>query len=389
MSATGSLPTAGHRPRVLYLVTDAISTTFLRGQLGYLTERGFEVHLACGRVEQLGELAESEGVALHPLPLTRRPSLLDDGKALAASVRLIRRLRPDIVNASTPKAGLLGTLAAWVCRVQVRVYVMRGLRFESAHGLGRRVLRLMEWLTCAAATHVLCNSASLRTLAVEEGVLAPGKGEILHNGSGNGVDASRFAEISPSPDHKRAWGLAPGPLVVGFIGRMTADKGVLDMVRAWEVVRRDLPDVQLLVVGEPDEVEPLDPWVQEMLEGSTDVVMPGWLSDVRPALAAMDVLCFPSYREGLPNAPLEAQVAGVPVVGYAATGTVDAVCDGVTGLLVPLGDVPALADALSRVLTDDAERLRMGATGRAWVSEAFSPRAVWSCLERRYSEWLS
>ena len=200
------------KPRILYLITDPISTRLLRGQLAYLREHGWDVELASAPGAELHAFGESEGVVVHELPFVREPSPLKDLKALVATVQLIRRRRPQVVNASTPKAGLLGMLAAFVCRVPVRVYVVRGLRFETLTGRRRTVFELLERLAVRCSTQTVFNSRSLRSLAESEGIIPAGRGIVLGAGSGNGVDVERFADL-PDPAVVRAeLGLPDGRL---------------------------------------------------------------------------------------------------------------------------------------------------------------------------------
>ena len=199
---------AAARRRVLYLLTDEISSVFVRGQLGHLVEAGFDVTVAT----RLSDLAQPDpsgdkwdvGVTVEHLPFVREPSPVADLRALWATIRLIRRLRPTIVNASTPKAGLLGMLAAWLCRVPVRVYVVRGFRFETATGWRRRLFRSLEWVAIRCANHVLFNSRSLMAVGERERLIASGRGEVIGGGSGNGIDVSRFADDVLPPETRLA-----------------------------------------------------------------------------------------------------------------------------------------------------------------------------------------
>lgn len=382
--------TALHRPRpnVLYLVTSDISSVLLRGQLAFLRDQGFDVSVGCA-VDRTAGRSFDDGIVVHPLPYVREPSPLRDLRALFATVRLVRRLRPDCVNASTPKAGLLGMLAARLTRVPVRVHVVRGLRSETTSGPARAVLQTLERLTMHAAHHVVFNSASLLAEARRRSLVPGGRGIVLGHGSGNGVRLDRYSVLPDRAAARAEFGLGHDVTVVGFVGRLTVDKGVVDLDHVLHDALATRDDVRVLVVGDHEDGDAAPADVRSRLDTDHRVVRPGWLHDPLPAYAAMDLLLFPSHREGLPNAPLEAQACGVPVVGYAATGTVDAVVDGVTGLLVPVGDHGALAVAVVRLLDDADLRHRMGAAGRTFVSDHFADTEVWARLADAYREWLT
>lgn len=375
-------------PLLLYLITSRLSSVLLRGQLSFLIDRGYRVVVGVGGGgDAAGQF--DEGVETVALPFIRRPSPLADLHSFAATMSLIRRLRPALVNASTPKAGLIGMTAAVVCRVPVRVYVVRGLPFETAKGWRRALYRVLDKLAAVCATHVIFNSDSLRKVALDERIATRSATHVLGSGSSNGVCTERFAVLPERDEARDELGLPLEADVVGYVGRLAADKGVPDLVRAFTRLSRDHRPLWLLVVGSGTNEEPLDSTTRRLLEDHERIVCVPWLDDPRLAYSAMDVLALPSYREGLPNVALEAQLCGLPVVGYAATGTVDAVQNGITGLLVPVGDADALSSALSSVLHDGDFRRRAGRAAIEWVKTTFDQERVWSDLADRYDAWLS
>ncbi len=378
--------------RLLYLLTDEMSSVLVRGQLGYLAEHGFDVSVGTRRHDprSRGTSAPFDPpVTVEHLPFVREPHVVADVRALVATARLIRRLRPDTVNASTPKAGLLGMLAARACRVPVRIYVIRGLRFETERGWRRRLLRGTERFAARCATTVVANSESLLAVAEREGVIDCGRGIVIGAGSGNGIDAARFADaVLPSPAAARTQlGLPVDAAVVGFVGRFTADKGLADLVVAHRELLASNVDVWLLLVGRFEPGDPLPDETRRAIESGHRTVIVPWLDDPALAYRAMDVLAFPSRREGLPNVALEAQCCGVPVVGYAATGTVDAVVTTsaddrrpATGVLVDVGDVAALTSNIAALLADADRRTALGRAGRRWVGDTFRQDRLWAAI---------
>ena len=226
---------------MLYLLTDELSSVLVRGQLGYLRNHGFEPTVATRLTEPAAPPKSAigrwdEGIGVVHVPFVREPAPLADLNALWRTIRLIRERRPQIVNASTPKAGLIGTVAALIGRVPVRVYVVRGLRFETATGWRRRLYRASEWLAMRCATHVVFNSTSLMRMAEGDGVIRAGRGQVIGAGSGNGIDVSRFADaVGPSRDDARSrFGVPPDAPLIGFVGRFTRDKGIEDLLAAFD-----------------------------------------------------------------------------------------------------------------------------------------------------------
>lgn len=381
--------THGVKPVVLVLLTDEVSYTLVRGQLGYLVQDGFDVHLGLNlhNPKAVNPKVLEDGVKVHHIPMRRPPSPLADLRSLWFIIKLVRLIRPSIVNASTPKAGLLGILAALMCRVSVRVHVVRGLRSETIAGPGGRIVRFAEWVSIRAATHVLFGSFSLRAKAEEINLLQPGEGEVLLQGSDKGIDLSRYQQASlPHRSVARMrFDIRADQLVIGFIGRLTKDKGITDLLNVFEKLS---PEVLLLIAGRFERGDSLPKGIRQQIEGDTRIRYVGWMEDPRIVYSCLDILLFPSYREGMPSAPLEAQACGVPVVGYAATGTVDAVIDGRTGILVPVGDVEALASSTQRLIDCPTRRIQMGEGGREWVFCNFDQDAISAALADRYREWM-
>lgn len=379
-------------PRLVYVVTHAVSAnTLLRGQLSFMRESGFEVTLISAPGPDLDDAARREGVASSAVAMARDPAPKRDARGLIELTWKLRRLSPDIVNAGTPKAGLLGMLASYGARVPIRIYVLRGLRLETATGRLRRVLGAAERLASSCAHEVVCNSTSLRDAAVGGGFVDARKARVLGHGS-SGVDTSRFpadsAQIQRCVRELEARGVCHGDPVIGFVGRLVADKGIRELLDAFARVRKERPDVKLLLVGGDFADEQLDASLAAELS-SPGVISVGRVADVSPYYSCMSVLAFPSLREGFPNVVLEAACARIPTVGARATGTVDAIVDGETGTLVPPADAERLASALLEYLEKpDVARAR-GEAARARAVAQFDRRRVWQLWLEHYRELLA
>jgi len=390
---SGGAPTRPARPvRIAFVVTHPMTVKYLlRGQLAFLAGQGFEVFVLYGLGD---EAAEFQDRVVKHRPIRGLGREIHPGRDLFALVeifRILRRIRPDIVNASTPKAGLLGMLAALLARVPCRIYTQRGMRLETTRGLKKWLLTALERVSSGCANQVVCVSESLRTRVLVFGLAPAAKTCVLGAGSSNGVDTERFHPPEPEADLelRRASSLPEGTPVVGFIGRLTRDKGIDDLAIAFrEHVLPRLPSARLLVVGDFERGDQLDPKTQNRLERDPAVILTGFVEDSAPYYRLMKVLAFPSYREGFPNAPLEASATAIPVVGYAATGTVDAVVDGVNGTLVPVGDIGSLGRTLVAYLLDDELRRRHGQAGRTRAVEHFARESVWRRWESFYRSCL-
>jgi glycosyltransferase involved in cell wall biosynthesis len=375
---------------IVYIVTEWTAADWhLRGQLAHMRALGHRVTLLThGPDEGLERISRREGVHVVDVPMSREIAPLADLSALSRLVTLLARLRPDVVHASTPKAGLLGMLAACVLGTPIRIYMLRGLRLETTSGVKRAILWGCERVSMSCAHHVVCVSPSLRERAVGLGLLAPGQGLVLGNGSSNGLDATRFAAtpavVALAASLRGELGIPSGALVLGFVGRMTRDKGIDELLQAFHSLALEWPNLYLLLVGDFEDGDPVSDGARHLCQQHPRIMQTGFVREPEPYYHMMDVLAFPSWREGFPNVPLQGAASCLPVVAFDATGSRDAVLDGSTGALVPLGDVDALAASISTYLAEPDTRRAHGEAGRRWVSEAFEPEVVWQEAARLY-----
>lgn len=355
---------------------------FLGGQVRFMRGRGIHVEAISAPGELLDEFGRVERIPTHAVPMTRAISPWKDAVSIARLWRKMRGLRPHVVHAHSPKGGLLAMIAATLARVPLRIYHIRGLPFDTATGWKRRLLSWTERISCRLAHEVYCVSHSMRNIALEAGFAPADKLKVFGQGSGNGVDArGRFnssAVGAGARQHVRQFYHIPGDaLVLGFVGRIGFDKGIAELVAAWQTLRSEFPRLHLLMVGPLEKKDGISPQDQRVLQTDPRIHLVGVEWNTPPLYVAMDVVVLPSYREGLPNVPLEAAAMERPVVATAIPGCVDAVEHGVTGLLVPPRDVLALCGALRVYLNDEQLRIAHGAAGRKRMLRDFSPEAIW------------
>ena len=377
--------------RVVHVLTVPESLVFLRGQVAFMRERGWDMTVVTSPGAALDAFGARHGVPVHGIEMPRRMSPVEDARSLARLTALLRRLRPDLVHSHTPKGGLLGTIAATMAGVRARIYHMRGLPLMTAAGAQRKILTATERTSCTLATRVLAVSHSLRDYAVEAKLCPASKIQVLGSGSGNGVDCEgRFAPERVPADagarFREGLGIASAAPVIGFLGRLVRDKGILELAEAWERIRTDLRDAHLVLGGVFEERDAIPRETRERLERDPRVHVMGFVDDTPKFYAGIDVLALPTYREGFPNVPLEAASMRVPVVATRVTGCVDAVVDGTTGTLVPARDGGSLAEALATYLREPQLRQQHGLAARERVLREFRSERLWAALAEVYEE---
>ena len=378
--------------KIINIVTVSMSCVFFRGSLGYLKRRGFEGTLVSSPGEALDQVANDEEVCAHAIPMEREISPLKDLVSLWKIYRLLKKEKPTIVNAGTPKAGLLGMLAARLAGVPIRVFQHRGLRLETMRGIKRTIVSITDKITCACASKIVCNSESLRKRLLELKLTSAGKTTVLNKGSSKGVDPVKYRLTSEylmvAQKFRRERRIPPDALILGFIGRLVKDKGIDELIQAFQRILTIKPNTYLILVGPDESGDPIDTSGLDWLRSHPRVYLAGHCTNVLPFYNLFDVLAFPSYREGFPNVVMEAAAMGVPTVGFRATGVVDAVVDGETGILVPMKDAEAMADAIKKYLDDPNLRIRHGLNARKRVVRDFQPPMLWEAYYREYCELL-
>jgi glycosyltransferase involved in cell wall biosynthesis len=347
---------------------------FLPEVLAAVQQRGFDTVVASPQPPEPAAFRTSfPAVEFRHVPMKREISLLSDIGSLCRLWFLLRSIRPALTNMSTPKMGLIGGLAAWIARVPHRIYTLRGLRYETARSWKRKLLIACEKIACACAHQVICISRSVRQTAIQQGLAPAGKLVLL------GERVSEGIAIEPQPEiragdlvHLRKQLRIPEEAaVIGFVGRLTRDKGVCELVRCFQILQREGRAVHLLLLGDFESGDPVDRETVEWIFTNPAAHWLGFIPDPKPYYRLMSAFVFPTYREGLGKVLLEAAAAGVPVVSTKVTGVVDIVQDGLTGILVPPGDAPALARAVGRLLDEPETAERMARAAQIMIREHF------------------
>lgn len=341
-----------------------------------LAESGWNVHFVSSGGPALEGL--SDAVVKHEVPMERQPKPLKDLESLLGWLRVLIQVQPDVVMAGTPKASLLGMLAAKIMGVQDRIYFIHGLRLETATGRSRDVLLAIEKLTALLATRLIAVSPAVRRKVVEMHIAKPSKVNLLGIGSTQGVDLERFSpKIDPKQkaNRKTELGLDPSLPVVGFVGRLTRDKGIVELEQAMLKLKEAGHECQLLLIG-PSEDELGEAMGAKLKDAGVKVVETGRVHDTADYYTAMDIFCLPSYREGLPNVVLESFASQIPVVATDVTGNGDIIEDGKTGLLVEPRNATALAEALERLIVDQDFAASLAEHALTYVVANFDSKAV-------------
>ncbi len=377
---------------IVHMATVPITFGFFEGHFEHLRSRGWTVALIASGGD--GELAAvSAGHADYHVAVEMRRNIapLSDIRSLWQLIHAVRSIRPTVLHAYTPKAGLLGPIAARFVRASARPAVLVsifGLPQMTQSGAKRRLLNYTTRVSSRLADKVWCDSPSMARYVVESGLAPARKVVVLGRGSVSGVDsARRFNPDLRLEDGRRvrsALGIEASAVVVIFVGRVNADKGINELAEAWRLLSSQRGDIRLVVVGPHEVSDGRTQAALEWLNGSPSVSVLGRRTDIPALLAAADIFAMPSYREGFGVSNLEASSMRLPVVATRIPGCVDSVADGITGTLVPPRDAEILARAIESYIVDAHLRLAHGTAGRRRAVEDFPPEGISEELEQLY-----
>lgn len=384
---------------------------FCRDMLGELNDK-YEVVAVSTPGPALLELAEREGVRTIAVPMERHISLWRDVVSLVRMARVFRQERPTMVHSMTPKAGMISMLAGWLTGVPVRVHTFTGLVWPTSTGLKRKILMLTDKLTCACATHIIPEGEGVKNDLIRGGITRKPL-RVLGYGSCKGIDLEHF-QVKEKLKVKSEELRKPDVFTFLFVGRITRDKGINELVEAFVRLHRECPKTRLILVGRfEDSLDPVKLSTKaliEQVENGIEAVGEKRGDGLLAYYTAADCLVLPSYREGFPNTPIEAGAMGLPCIVTDINGSREIISltpdpsprgegrnftepgksVGIrkNGIVVPSKDADALYEAMRLMSLDSDMRERMAANARPMIAERFEASYVRSCLYEFYDEIL-
>ena len=359
-----------------------------RNYFAYLRDQGYDLQVVCSPGELVkGDMVTDEGIVVKAISLPSRYTPVQDLRALIQLVRHFRQQRYDIVHTHTVKAGLLGRIAARLAGTPIVIHTIHGFHYwDDMSNVENHLFVWLEWFAARFCDLLLSQNREDIEFAVRERICSPEKIRFL----GNGIDITRFRPDAVSPDvvaaTRRELGVSPDETLVGMIGRLVRLKGYFEYMQAAKLLHERGERIKFLAIGAAHDkasaVSPPELIAQYGLQDSMQFL--GMRDDIPELMAAMDVVVLASYAEGIPRVLLEAAAMGKPAVGTDVRGTREVIVDGETGYLVPSRDVPALANAISRLAADPARRREMGETARRRAETHFDERFFFWRTDHEY-----
>jgi glycosyltransferase involved in cell wall biosynthesis len=375
ISDVGKVKKSGQPIIMIVATTPLAVNTFLANHMVALSEE-YRIIL-CTNLEAHKLLPSlMNRIEVNQIPFARKVALGADLKSLFKLIMVVYRIKPEVIHSITPKAGLLGMLTGFILGVPNRWHTFTGQVWATRHGFVRRFLKALDRIIVLVATRVMADSASQCRFLRDEGVVGVEPVVVLGPGSISGVDFKRFCPDTVTRELlRKQLGVNTGVTVFLFIGRLTKDKGMVDLIEAFVEVAREVSELELWVVG-PDE-EGLMKSLRESAECCDAPIR--WVgATVVPEqfMAAADILVLPSYREGFGSVIIEGAACGIPTIAYRIDGVIDAIVDGFSGLLVEVGKPRAFAAAMKTLALDGDLRERLGNYARQRAVRDFSSERI-------------
>jgi len=352
-----------------------------------MSENGFEVIGVSSGGKELAEVAQNEGIRTVALEMSRTISPLKDLKSLYEFYKLCKKEKPDIVHSHTPKAGIVGMLAAKLAGVPIRLHTVAGLPLMEATGIKRSVLNSVEKITYRCATQVYPNSKGLYDFILQQKFTQPTKLKVIGNGSSNGIDTTHFSPDAVTEETKaylkQSLGIKAEDFVFLFVGRLVSDKGINELISAFDQLTHS--NAKLLLVGAQEpELDPLRPETLEIINTNSNILSVGFQNDVRPYFGISDCLVFPSYREGFPNVVMQAGTMGLPSIVTNINGCNEIIEEGVNGWIIPVKDQNSLHARMEKCFQHPEQLHQMGIKSRERMRSSYERSFVWNELLTEY-----
>ncbi|MCF7560798.1 glycosyltransferase family 4 protein [Sabulilitoribacter multivorans] len=381
------------KKKLIRITTVPLSLSgLLYGQLRFMSNY-FDVLAVSskGKNNDLQRVSEIESVPTFQVEMTRKITPFKDLAATWQLYKLFKKEKPFIVHSHTPKAGTLSMLAAKFAGVPHRLHTIAGLPLVEVRGFKRFVLNLVEKITYRCATKIYPNSYGLVDIILENKFTHKNKLKVIANGSSNGIDTSYFdpklfGDAKGKLEFRTSLGITEKDYVFVYVGRLVSDKGINELLPAFDKIDSQSKNVKLLLVGTyENELDPLLPKSMEIIENNKNIISTGWVDDVRPYFAISNVLVFPSYREGFPNVVMQAGAMELPAIVTDINGCNEIIDDKKHGFIIPTKDSDAIYNNMSYVLNNKEESIKMGKESRLNIVNKFERKRIWEALLKEYN----
>lgn len=365
----------------------------LPGQMKFMSENGFKVIMISADGENLDKVIENEKCQHIIVPMTRKITPWQDLLCLFQLIKIFRKEKPDIVHSHTPKAGLLGMMAAKISGIKIRIHTVAGLPLMEESGLKYALLKQIEKITYSVANHVWPNSNSLYNFIKKNNLADAYKLKVIGQGSTNGVSITRFNKETLDKNFltviKGNINYDTASVYLLYIGRLVKHKGIVELVNVFSLLKKNYPHLKLILVGIFE--SSLDPLPKKILKQIVDdpcIINVGWSDNAEYYMSLAHYFVFPSYREGFPNVLLEAGAIQLPVICSNIPGNTDIIIHNETGLLFEKKNEKDMYQKLKYALDNPKKMLSMANKLQHYIKFWYEREMYWKILLEEYNKLI-
>lgn len=361
--------------KVLHIVSVSFSLKYFIGnQFNYFGQKGYDFTVVCTPSKELYSYSDQMAFKVFPLQILRSINPIQDILSIYKLYKFLKKEKFDIVIAHSPKGGLIGMVAAYFAQVPKRIFFRHGLVFETSFGIKKRLLILIEKIISFCSRKVVNVSPSIEEKVKVYNLNPKDKNVILGKGTCNGVNVNRFLPSSKRNNLDK--------IVVGFVGRLSNDKGVTELIDAWKIVEKKFNNIQLVLIGPIDQRDSVVSDTIQVIQQSNTINYIGEVEDTSIYYREMDIFILPSYREGFPTVTLEASASELPIITTKRTGCIDSIIENVTGIFTELTSED-IADSIAYYINNPNIRIEHGINGRKFVVNNFSEEIIYDEIEKK------
>ena len=364
----------------------------LKGQLKFMSNYYDILGVSSkGKDDFLKKIGNDQGIRVHEIEMTRTISPIKDLKSLYLLYKLLKVEKPFIVHSHTPKAGTIGMIAARLANVPHRLHTIAGLPLLEATGVKRLILNTVEKITYSCATQIYPNSYGLKDIILENRFTTKNKLKVIANGSSNGIDTKHYNPALFDNESKtkirNELGFNNEDFIFVFAGRMVKDKGVNELIKAFEKINIEFKNTKLLLMGHYERgLDPLLPETEHIINANKNIKFTGYMEDIRPYFSTSDALAFPTYREGFPNVVMQACAMSLAAIVTDINGCNEIIEHNKNGIIIPPKDEQALYEAMKFMLTHPEKVKNMAQVSRSKIIDNYEQELVWKSLLKEYNE---
>lgn len=379
---------------IVRITTIPLSLEKLLGDQLQFINNYFNVTAISSDKERLEEYGKSQSVDTYHIEMTRKITPIQDLKCLIKLFIFLKKNKPLIIHSHTPKAGIIAMLSSYLANIPIRMHTVAGLPLLEKKGIKRVVLNFIEKLTYRCSTNVYPNSYGLKNIILEKKFTKKNKLKIIGNGSSNGIDTSYFNPELFSKEEKqtlrRNHKIRNDDFVFIFVGRIVGDKGINELVEAFEKLSKDNSKVKLLLVGQyEDNLDPLKKQTKFIINNNEQIVSVGYQNDVRSYFSIADSLVFPSYREGFPNVVMQAGAMGLCSIVSNINGCNEIIENNKNGIIIPVKDTKEIHNAMMKICYDKNLFMKLKLNSRSLIKKRYQRELIWTSILKEYNNLLN